>query len=212
MNATTDDGDDRRPLFALIQLSEAEAKDELSYHEYQRWKSATDHRDQYNERVDEWQQNEADATSDLVRSDVSSLTVEVDLFGNAVDVYYDPEDPRFRDAADELGDILGVDMAGEDIEASADDVSDEQLEAAKRALADLICVTVQTWEGHRWDELDIGTRGDIRVQIAEPRPTGWGLAGLMDALSEIMTAVETNRNDRLERVQKFRNPEWRGNR
>ena len=210
MSATTDDS---RTLTELLRMDEQTAKRELSYAEYQTWQSATDHHSRYQERKAEWRENEQEATDILVNTDVSDLATEIELFGNDVAVYYDPEDGRLHEAAEGLADVLGVDIDdAADLEATADDVPREAIDDAKSALADLVCVTFVEWNGHNWSDLPAESRRTVADRIQQPRPDGWGLAGLMDAFSEIMTAVETNRNERLERIEKFRNPERRGNR
>ena len=210
MSATTDDS---RTLTELLRMDEQTAKRELSYAEYQTWQSATDHHSRYQERKAEWRENEQEATDILVNTDVSDLATEIELFGNDVAVYYDPEDARLHEAAEALADVLGVDIDdAADLEATADDVPRDAIDDAKSALADLVCVTFVEWNGHNWSDLSAESRRTVADRIQQPRPDGWGLAGLMDAFSEIMTAVETNRNERLERIEKFRNPERRGNR
>jgi len=181
--------------------------------EYQRWESVNDHHDRAEQVRQEWRETEQEATSILVNTDVSDLATDIELFGNDVAVYYDPEDPRLHEAAEAVADVLGVDIEdAADLEATTDDVPREAIDDAKGALADLVCVTFVEWNGHNWADLPAESRRTVANRIKQPRPDGWGLAGLMDAFSEIMTAVETNRNERLERVEKFRNPERRGNR
>ena len=211
MSANTDSGG--RTLTELLRMDEQTAKRELSYAEFQTWQSATDHHSRYQERKRDWRENDIAVTQSLIKTDVIDLATEVTLWGNDVYVYYDPEDQRLRDAIDDLGDSLGVDMDGVDeIEATADDVTPEDMDAVKSALAEFLCVSFVEWDGQLWADMDGETREQIREQIQQPYPDGWGLAGLMDALTEVINAVESNRNARLERVQKFRNPERRGNR
>jgi len=204
---------DERSITELRRMDESEAKGELNVYQYERWESVNQHLSEAEEIRQEWRDNEQEVTDILVNADMSSVASEVELFGNDVTAYYDPEDKRVREVAERLGDVLGVDIeAVEDIEASADDIDDDKLDDCKVALADFIGLTIETWDGHDWDDLSVADRESIKTQIAAPQPDGWGLSGLMDALSEIMVAVESARDDRLERVEKFRNPERRGDR
>ena len=204
---------DRRSITELRRMDEQTAMQTLTMAEYQRWESVNDHHDRAEEVRQEWRETEAEATSILVNTDVSDLATDIELFGNDVAVYYDPEDPRLHDAAEAVADVLGVDIDdAADLEATTNDVPREAIDDAKGALSDLVCVTFVEWNGHNWSDLPAESRRTVAERIQQSRPDGWGLAGLMDAFSEIMTAVETNRNERLERVQKFRNPERRGNR
>ena len=204
---------DRRSITELRRMDEQTAMQTLTMAEYQRWESVNDHHERAEQVRQEWRETEAEATSILVNTDVSDLATDIELFGNDVAVYYDPEDPRLHDAAEAVADVLGVDIDdAADLEATTDDVPREAIDDAKAALADLVCVTFVEWNGHNWSDLPAESRRTVAERIQQPRPDGWGLAGLMDAFSEIMTAVETNRNERLERVEKFRNPKRRGNR
>ena len=204
---------DRRSITELRRMDEQTAMQTLTMAEYQRWESVNDHHDRAEKVRQEWRETEAEATSILVNTDVSDVATDIELFGNDVAVYYDPEDPRLHEAAEAVADVLGVDIDdAADLEATTDDVPREAIDDAKGALADLVCVTFVEWNGHNWSDLPAESRRTVADRIQQSRPDGWGLAGLMDAFSEIMTAVETNRNERLERVEKFRNPERRGNR
>lgn len=212
MSATSDDTD-RRSIAELRQMDESTAMQSLTMGEYKRWESVNDHHERAAEVREEWRENESKATEILINTDVSDLASDIELFGNDVSVYYDPEDPRLHEAAEAVADVLGIDIDdAAELEGTPDDVPRDAVDDAKAALADLVCVTFVAWNGHEWDALPDESRRTVRERIQQPRPDGWGLAGLMDAFSEIMTTVETNRNERLERVEKFRSPERRGDR
>jgi len=214
MSANTDSG---RSITALRQMDEPEARRTLTMAEYERWESVNKHLDEAEEVRKEWAENEREATDILSRADPTWLASDIEMWGNELSVYYGPEDERLREAIDGLGDAVGVDLEAVDDMADeelpdADDVDDEAIEDVKAALAELIGVAIIELNGTRWADLDADARADILESIAEPRPDGWGLAGLMDAWTEIQVTVEENRDDRLERVKKFRQAERRGDR
>lgn len=197
---------------ALRRMDKAEAL-ELPKRVYDRWESLNKHLDEAETVRQEWRENEREATEILVRSDMSSVASDITLFGNEVSVYYDPEDSRIRAAAESLGDAAGIEIGDvDDIELSSEDIADDQIAAVKAALADFIAITIYSWNGHDWDALNYQTREQIKADIAQQRPDGWGLMGLLDAMNEIIIAVETHRDERLERIEKFRRPERRGDR
>jgi len=211
MSATTTDG--AYAVTELRRMDETTARSELTVNEYERWESVNKHLDDAEEVRQEWADNEREATDILVNSDVSDLAVELRLFGNDCLVYYGPEDARLRDAVDNLGDVLGVDLVGaDDLNISDDDISDDDVGEIKDVLVEMVSVALIEWNGHDWADLPVGERERVLSSIRTPRPDGWGLAGLMDAWTDIQVAVEENRNERLERVRKFRNPERRGDR
>ena len=206
---------DRRSITELRRMDEQTAMQTLTMAEYQRWESVNDHHERAEQVRQEWRETEQDADEILRHHDISDLASEVELFGNDCLVYYDPEDKRVRNIADRLADALGVDLDGRDvseIEASADDVSEEDIGPAKDVLADFLELSLREWNGHTWSDLPVKQRTELIDGLKPPDPDGWGLYGLMDAMNTVMVAVEENRDERLGRVEKFRNPERRGNR
>jgi len=215
MSATTTDGG--YAVTELRRMDETTARSELTVNEYERWESVNKHLDDAEEVRQEWADNEREATDILVNSDPAYLASDIEVWGNELSVYYGPEDTRLREAVEGLGDSVGVDLESIDDMAddelpSADEIDDDAIEATKDALVEMISVALVEINGHRWTDLTVGERETTLSQIRQSRPHGWGLAGLMDAWTEIQVAVESNRDDRLERVRKFRNPERRGDR
>jgi len=214
MSATTDTG---RTITELRQMDESTARNTLTMAEFERWESVNKHLDKADEVRQEWAENEREATDILSRADPSWLASDIEVWGNDLSVYYGPEDARLREAIDGLGDAVGVDL--EDVDDMADDelpdadeVDDDAIEDVKHALAELIGVAIIEINGQAWNDLPADARSNVLESIAEPRPEGWGLAGLMDAWTEIQVTVEENRDDRLERVRKFRSEKRRGDR
>jgi len=207
------DTTDRRSNTELRQMDEAEAKRKLTVVEYERWETLNQHLDDAERVRDEWKEIEQGGTDILVAADMSNLACEIDLFGNDVTAYYDPEDHRVRSVIEDLESALDIDIdSPDDVEADADDIDEGDIPVVKDALADFIGVTLETWNGHQWDELSVAERKSIKAQLKEPRPDGWGLVGLMDALNEVIVTVEGKRDERLDRIQKFQQSERRGNR
>ena len=199
-------------LTELRAMDEATAKTQLSYAEYQKWESVQTQFDAHEQRKQEFRENEREATDILVRSDVSNLAADVELFGNPASVYYAPDDPRIREPAERLGDLLGVDPDADpdDVDIAAEDVAEEVVPEAKDVLAELVVAALVAWDGT--DELSTAAREQIRTQIVADPPEGWGIAGLMDAWVEIQVAVEERRDERLDRIRKFRDETRRGDR
>jgi len=192
-----------------------EAYRRLSGPDFERWEKLQELEAAAEENRREMQADAEVATDALVRADVSDLATEVSVFGNDLLCYYDPESQQVREAAKRAGDIFDMDAdAPDDLEgASVDELDDDDIPEIKDALTDLITAAIVEWNGQRWSDMDAGTRDAIAATIQQPTDSdGWGVAGLMDAFVEIYVTVEDNRNERLERIQKFRNEERRGNR
>ena len=192
-----------------------EAYRRLSGPDFERWEKLQELEAAAEQNKRQMQADAEVATDALVRADVSDLATDVSVFGNELLCYYDPESQQVREAAERVGEVCGVDAdePGDLEGASVDDVDDSDIPAIKGALVDLITAALVEWNGERWDDMDADTREAIRATIQQPPEAGgWGVAGLMDAFVEIYVTVEDNRNERLERIQKFRDETRRGDR
>jgi len=199
--AITDSG---RTMAELRAMDEATAKTELSFQEFQTWESLNERLDEHEQTKQDWQDIDEATTDAIVFSDRSDLAADVSVMGNDLSVYYGPEDSDIRDPAKRLQERFDIDDAdGLD----ADDVPEEDIEFVADCLIDLIEAAVVDWNGTHYDDLSPQDLDFIRDGIRD-----WGLAAMMDAWVEIQVSVEENRNDRLERIQKFRSPERRGDR
>jgi len=192
-----------------------EAYSRLSGPDFERWEKLQELEAAAEENRREMQADAEVATDALVRADVSDLATDVSVFGNELLCYYDPESQQVREAADRVGEVCGVDAAEPgDLEgASVDDVDDSDIPAIKGALVDLITAAIVEWNGERWTDMTRDKQATIETVIKQsPENGGWGVAGLMDAFVESYVTVEDNRNERLERIQKFRDETRRGDR
>jgi hypothetical protein len=188
----------------LRSMSEATAKTELSFQEFQTWESLNEKLDEHEDTLEDFEDAEEVTTDAIVFADRSDLATDISVMGNDIAVYYDPSDDEIRDPAERLQERFDIDDAdGLD----ADDVPEEEIEFVETALVDLICAAIIEWDGTHWDDLSPGDADAIRHGIGD-----WGLAAMMDAWVEVQLAVEENRNERLERIEKFRDPERRGDR
>ena len=209
---------DEHTITDLRRMDESEARQSLTVTEYERWEAVNDRLDEHAEALDEWDDTRQEATDIMLRADTADLAESVTVFGNPLSVYYAPDDPRIREQADRLGDAFGVDIedAGDDPDVadglSTDDLDDEVIDDVKDILADLLSVAIVEWDGTKWGDLSDADREAIHGLMTADPPEGWGVAGLMDAWVEVAVAVENNRDERLERIQKFRDAGRRGDR
>lgn len=214
MSAQSTD-DDRRTAADLRRMDEQTARDTLTVNEFERWEALRDLHEQADEQREEWAEDARVATETLVFADAHDLAAEVSVFGNDLLCYYALDDPRIQDTADDLAAVFDVDPDA-DPEAidtiRAEDIDESDVDAVKDALAELVLVATVEFNGTALDESTPAARETIREGITADPPEGWGVAGLMDAWTEIQTAVEAARDERLERVRKFRDPERRGDR
>ena len=199
--AITDTG---RTMTELRSMDEATAKAELTYQEYQTWESLNEKLDEHEDTLEDFEDAEEATTDAIVFADRSDLATDISVMGNDIAVYYDPSDDEIREPAERLQERFDIDDA-EGLD--ADDVPADDIEFVETALVDLICAAIIKWDGTHWDDLSPADTDAIRRGIAD-----WGLAAMMDGWVEIQVAVEENRDARLERIEKFRDPERRGDR
>jgi hypothetical protein len=216
MATNTDTDDDSLTFVEYRRMDEAEARSQLTVDQFEEWQAVNDQLDEHEQALDRWDDTREEATDVLVRTDPSAYAADVTVWGNDLSVYYAPDDPRLRETVEGLADVFDIDAEdaaeGDIDDIHAEDVAAEDVDTAKGVLADLVCLACQTWNGTAWDDLGDADRQAIRDALVTDPPDGWGLAGLMDAWTEIQVAVEDARTERLERVEKFRNPRRRGNR
>jgi len=208
----------------LREMGHEEARDTLTVGEFERWQKIQDLTDAADDQRQAFRENAERATDILVNATPERMAAELTLWGNDCKVYYDPEDTRVQSAAEDLADALGIDpeaAAEEDPSQvldtadvdSVDDIEDRDLLGdIKDALVQLIDACLVEWNGSRWADIPQSDREFVLSEIRKPRPKGWGAAGLVDAWVEIQYHVESNRNERMEQVRKFRDPKRRGNR
>ena len=204
------DSTSRRSITELRQMDEQTATHELTHAEYKRWESVNDHHDRAEEVRAEWQED-AEVVHDLIVSaDVSDLASEITVFGNDLTVYYSAESDALREPVERLADKYELDTDDGELDDTleADDVADDDREFVASALCDMIDAALVGWDGTDWGDLPREQKDSI-LSAARRK---WQLDGLMDAWVEIQLAVEQSRDERLERVQKFRSPERRGDR
>lgn len=215
MSADATQPDDERTITELRRMPREEAV-ELSHAEFKKWESVNDKLDEHEETKAKWDETREAATQTLVSADATDFATDVTVFGNDLAVYYASDDPRLREIVERLTDVFDIDAEaareGEVEDIAAEDVDDDDIDAAKGVLADLVMLAAVAWDGERVDDFDAATRDAYREAIMADRPDGWGLAGLMDAWSEIQYAVESTRDERMERVEKFRDAGRRGDR
>jgi hypothetical protein len=218
MSATRERPDDgpEYTITELLNMDAATARSELSHAQFERWEAANDHKERYDEAKQRWDDTRTEATRDLVTADPTDFAADVSVWGNDLAVYFASDDPRLRETVERLTDVFDIDPEaardGDVEELSSEDVAEEDIDAAKGVLADLVCLAAVSWNGEAWDGLAPAERDAIREAIMADPPDGWGLAGLMDAWVEIQFAVENARDERMERVQKFRSAGRRGDR
>jgi len=202
--------DTRRSITELRQMDESTATHQLSHAEYKRWESVNDHHDRAADVREEWDEQARVAHDLIVSSDVSDLASTVSVFGNDLTVYYSAESDALREPVERLADRydLETDDGELDDTLAADDVDESDREFVAKCLCDMIDAALIEWDGHKWADLPEETRKDLLAEAREQ----WRLDGLMDAWVEIQLAVEQNRDERMERIQKFRSPERRGDR
>jgi hypothetical protein len=187
----------------LRRMDEETARNTLTVTQFERWESIQELHDEAAETEAEFGE-QADTVAEVtVSADMESLGVEVDVFGNDLLVHADTEDPEFQRHAETLDEEFG-DVDGSNV----DGVADERLDRLADHLVEMLDLVIVRWDGTEWDDLTDAQRhsvlGDAREQ--------WGIEGLLLAWADIAASIYEDRDERMERIEKFRDPERRGNR
>lgn len=200
---TTDTDDGGRSTLELRQMDEQTARNTLPVAEFERWQKLHELMDGAAETRERWADEDETVAELTVHADMDALGTEVDLYGNDVLVHVDSEDGDFRAAAERLDDTLG-DTDPNDL----DSLDDAGVDAAAEALTDLLDAVLVRWNGTEWSDLAIDTRQDVLYECRRK----WGVDGLLLAWFDIAAAIAEDREERVEVVDNFRNPERRGRR
>lgn len=198
----TDDAPDWT-VSELLAMDEQQARTTLPVAQYERWEKLQELHEQADETRQEWADQSETVQELTVHADPEKLGTRVDVFGNDVLVHIDNEDPEFRAAADRLDEIRN-DVPDEDVA----DIDPDDAQGAGDALVEMLSASIVEWNGHAWADLREDQRADVMADAREQ----WGIDGLLLAWVEIAGAVSQDREQRVSVIEKFRDPERRGNR
>lgn len=210
MSADTDDdtglGDNAPYEFTpgqLRRMDDDEARRELTVEQYERREKIIALHEGADEQEREWADEDRRVEELTVHADPDQLGTPVDVYGNDLLVKVNPEDEGFREAAtyleDQYGDV-GVEEAVDLDEAATEDIAARMLQMLDACLL--------RWNGTDWSDLPEDTRRDT-LDAAYGK---WGLDGLMAGWADIVVAINEEREEQLDVIESFRNPEGRGRR
>jgi hypothetical protein len=187
----------------LREMDDDEARETLTVDQYERREELLDLLDDAEDARDELNEQEQRVEDLVVHADPESLGTEVDVFGNTLLVHVDSENGAFRDAADDLETIQ--DDTPDDESATIDP---ERIGDAADALTTMLDCAIVRWNGHDW----AGLTDQRRQAILDDAREKWGADGLLLAWLDIAAAVGEQRQERVDVIEKFRDPSRRGNR
>lgn len=199
--ATTDGNE--YTAYELREMDEQTARQTLTVAQFERWEKIQSLHDEAEETRERWEEQAEEVAEIAVHADVEQLGTEVDLFGNETIVHIDSADDEFRETAERLDDYFG-EFEAEEI----DELGEDRQEEIADGLTDMLGCVLERWNGHDWEDLPPDVRRDVLAQCREK----WGVDGLLLAWVDIAAAVNEDREEKLDVIEKFRNPERRGNR
>ena len=200
MSAESDDWD-RVSTARLKRMDEETARQTLTVAEYERWEGVQELHQQADEQRQEWADHDELAMDVTVHADLEDLWVDVELYGNDLQVYADPEDDDLRETAEELQTRF-EDVDPEDI----DDFDPERVHELGHVLEDYFNSILRTWNGERWQELF----DDQRIQILTTARDKWGTKAMTYALIKCATKIAEQQDEYVAAIESFRGSEGRG--
>jgi hypothetical protein len=187
----------------LRQMDRATAERELNKLQFDRWEQLHDLMDSAEETRERFEREDEQVQDLVVRADPEELGTPVDIYDNDLLVRIDSDDEGFRGAIETLDDEFSEEELDNPTELDGDD---------RDRMADLICdvldAVILRWNGTDWNEL----RADQRRAVLADARAQWGFDGLFLALVDIIAAVREDREQRVDVIDSFRQPERRGNR
>lgn len=187
---TTNPG--RKTPNELRAMSEEEAEMWLDADEYDRWERLQRLDSQREETKAEWDRQEQETVETLVKADMGELTTDLNIYGNDISVLVnlDREQRHLMRAIQEK--YAGVE--------GIEDLTETELDALESMLADWLEVIIHEFNGTRLVDLDADERRTLTLQIVEK----WGLRATMMAMVDIIEAINTQDQETMEMVEKFR--------
>lgn len=185
----------------LRAMDESEARATLTVDQYERWEELNDLLDDAADAEDQLEAEAATVADITVHADPEALGTRVDVFGNSLLVNIDPEDPAVRESIETL-------ESDYDASADVDDFDDAEADQLASDLLALLDAALVKWEDTDWADLPDAER----QRVLEDARAKWGLSGLSTAWAEISAAVGEDREAKVSKAEKFRDPERRGDR
>lgn len=185
---------DRPSAETLRQMDEQTARDELDIDQLPRWRKVNDLHDSAEETRQQWRDQEERVGDIVVHADIEELGTEVTVYGNDLLVHLDAEDRRLRAVADELQDDYG-DTDAEEVP----ELSDEEIDDIAASLIEVFDLIIRRWNGTPWRQL----RDERRRAILQDAREKWKIDGLLVAFAEVVDAVESDREEKLEVIDGF---------
>jgi len=187
--------------FELRDMDEETARNTLTVAEFERWESVQDLSERADERAAEFEDGDATVMGVVVEADMSELGAELELYGNDLLVYLDPDDKRVREVARTLEDEFGG--------LSPDDA--EELDAADEdrlveLLTEFVRLSIMEWNGEDFGDLPEASQKRIAANAADQ----WGTVGLLVGMLKIAEACDEAQDEWLGAVDQFRGAQGRG--
>lgn len=179
----------------LRQMDEQEARQTLTVAQFERWESIQDLYEEAEQTQAEWDAESETVSEVAIHADMAQLGTEVEVFGNDLVVYLDPEERQTRQALQRLEDEYS------DIDVDAlEETDDERLDELVDLLLDLLDAALVEWNGTRWADLSEAKRDTTLADIY----SAWGTQALMLAWLEITQAIQADREARIDQIESFR--------
>lgn len=179
----------------LRRMDDDTARAELTVDQFERREKIIALHDGADEQRAEWEAEDERVTDLVVHADPELLGTEVDLYGNDVLVHMDTDDDAL------VGTIRSLESEFGDVD--RDDI--DLLDAGSREefaayVTDALDAMIVRWNGHGWGDLGDAER---RAILADAREK-WGLDAMFLGLVDAITAVQRDREERVDVVDSFR--------
>lgn len=194
-------------------MDEATARQTLPVAQFERWERLQELYEEAEKTKAEWADQAETVEQIVVHADAQELGTELEVFGNDVLVHVDSSDEAFVETAERVKTTLDTiresDTDGENEGAPDPTALDSDArEVVADGLCDLFDLVLVRWNDHEWDVLS----PDARQAVLQRAHDKWGVDGLLLAWLEVVSAVAEDRSERVEVIEKFRDPTRRGNR
>lgn len=199
---------DGRSVAELRGMDEQTARSELTVVEYERWEQLNSLVDEHEATKDEWDAEDERVEDLVVHADMDELGTHVELYGNDLLVYADPDDEGFRAAVESFDDARSQYDGMDPDEIDVDDIDDGVMEDMAWACLDFLDAVLVEFNGVAWGDLPDDECDAILEQCREK----WGPMGTVQSMVDVMAAIYEEQEEQVSTVESFLGEERRGNR
>lgn len=183
---------DGRGIVELREMSEEEARNELTVVEYERWEKLHELEEGAEETREEWEREDEVVSDVVVHADKEALGTEVELYGDTVLVHVNSESRGLQQT------VKKIEAFEEDL-TDPDEFGEAEAERVTELLIEFFDEILVRYNDTEWASLSAAERESVLHRAR----SAWGLDAFILAYIDVMEAIHEDREERVGAVESF---------